>query len=100
MNKVVLQLWEESNVNQGFLSDGCSLHLSVSDRAAYVASIYKDRGTDIPEKYDRIVGEWIEVYISDKIYETLLNDKSMKIPESSFQNLIKFEDIIYNKSKI
>jgi hypothetical protein len=32
MNKVILQLWEESNTKEGFLSDGCSLHLNVKER--------------------------------------------------------------------
>ena len=36
MNKVILQLWEESNVNEGILSDGCSLHLNLSERDIYV----------------------------------------------------------------
>lgn len=99
MNKVILQLWEESNSNLGFLSDGCSLHLSLSYRDNYVKSIYKDRSEEVPDKYDRIVGESVEVFISDNLYDMLLRDGGdIKIPESSFQNLIKFEDIIYNKS--
>jgi len=100
MNKVILQLWEESNVNEGILSDGCSLHLNLSERDIYVKSVYQNRSADIPEKYDRIVGDSVEVFVSDNIYDILLRDKNMKLPESAFQNLLKFEDIIYNRSEI
>ena len=31
-----------------------------------------------------------------EIYNKLKTEMSMKIPESAFQNLLKFEEIIYN----
>ena len=59
MNKVILQLWEESNTKEGFLSDGCSLHLSVKERDIYVSSIYNSRDNSIiPNEYDRLSG-WL-----------------------------------------
>ena len=100
MNRVILQLWQESNINGELLSDGCSLHISLSERDNYVSYIYKNRGEEVPERYDRIVGDSVEVFVSDNIYNTLLSDKNMKVPESAFQNLLKFEDIIYNRSEI
>ena len=58
MNKVLLQLWEESNTKEGFLSDGCSLHLNLKERDIFVSSVYKNRDNSIiPNEYDRIVGE-------------------------------------------
>lgn len=100
MNKVFLQLWEESNIKDGFLSDGCSLHVNSEQRDLYVSSIYADRDISVPEKYDRVVGECIEVFVTDKLYQMVENDKSVKLSESSFQNLLKFEEIIYNESKV
>jgi len=97
MNKVLLQLWEESNNNNDFLSDGCSLHIDLTQRNNYISSIYGDRSHN-SEGYDRIVGDCVEVFVTDKLYEMIKNDKSVKLPESSFQNLLTFEDIIYNKS--
>lgn len=100
MNKVFLQLWEESNINQEFLSDGCSLHIDLSQRKNYIDSIYSLRGSEFSEKHDRTVGDYIEVFVTDKLYEMIESEKSIKLPESSFQNLLKFEDIIYNKAEI
>lgn len=101
MNKVFLQLWEESNAKDGFLSDGCSLHIDLKERDNYVASIYRGRiDSSIPNQYDRIVGNWVEVYVDDKLYNMILNEKSVKLPENAFQNLLKFEEIIFNKSEI
>ena len=100
MNKVILQLWQESNIDEGSLSDGCSLHISVEERNFYVSNIYRGRNSDVPDKYDRIVGDYIEVFVSDEIYNKLKTEMSMKIPESAFQNLLKFEELIYNKESI
>jgi hypothetical protein len=101
MNKVILQLWEESNTKDGFLSDGCSLHIDLKERDKYVASVYKGRdNSSIPNEYDRIVGDWVEVFVDDKLYNMILTDMSVKLPENSFQNLLKFEEIIFNKDII
>lgn len=101
MNKVVLQLWEESNTKEGFLSDGCSLHISLKERDKYVTSIYKGRdNSSIPNEYDRIVGDWVEVFVEDKIFNMIIEKKSVKINESAFQNLLKFEEIIFNTDTI
>ena len=100
MNKVTLQLWEESNINNEFLSDGCSLHIDSNERNKYVDSIYSNRTSDLPSSYDRIVGDSIDVFVNDTIYDMILKDGSIKLSENSFQNLIKFEDIIFNKAVI
>lgn len=100
MNRVILQFWEESNIKGEFLSDGCSLHLSLNERNSYIAAIYSSRGSEIPDTYDRILGDPVEVFVTDKLYELILSDKSIKIPESALHNLLKLEDIIYNKSTI
>jgi hypothetical protein len=101
MNKVFLQLWEESNKKEGFLSDGCSLHLSLDERNKYVSDVYSKRDTSlVPDEYDRTVGSESVVYVTDTIFEMIKKDKSVKISETAFQNLIKFEDIIINSSEI
>lgn len=99
MNKVLLQLWEESSTDNSFLSDGCSLHIDLTQRNNYISTIYGDRSQNIGG-YDRIVGDFLEVFVTDKLYEMIKEQKTVKLPESSFQNLLTFEDIIYNKSEI
>lgn len=100
MNKVILQLWEESTSSDGVLSDGCSLHLTVDERNKYVADIYKKRTEEVPEKYDSIVGEYIEAFVIDSVYELITKEINVKLPESAFQNLLKFEELIIDNSKI
>jgi hypothetical protein len=101
MNKVVLQLWEESNTKEGFLSDGCSLHFNVDERDIYLSVVYNNRDNSIiPNEYDRIVGDWIEVFVEDKLFNMIEREKSVKIDEASFQNLLKFEEIIFNEATI
>jgi len=101
MNKVVLQLWEESNTKEGFLSDGCSLHIDLQERNKYISSVYGERDFDnVPNQYDRIVGDDVEVFVDDKIYNLIILEKSVKLNEAAFQNLLKFEEIIFNTATI
>jgi hypothetical protein len=101
MNKVILQLWEESNQNDGVFSNGCSIHFNEQERLKFISDIYHNRESSvIPDEYDSVVGEGIEVFITDSIYNLLSTSKSVKISEVEFQNLIKFEDIIYNTETI
>lgn len=100
MNKVFLQLWEESNTKEGFLSDGCSLHINLEERNKYVSSIYDDRDENVPNQYDRKIGDEVVVFVDDKIYNMIESEKTVKLDEASFQNLLKFEEIIFNTATI
>ena len=101
MNKVVLQLWEESNEDGGFLNNGCSIHLDSEERKKYVESIYSNRDESIvPFVYDKIIGKGINVYIDDNLYKIILNEKSIKLSQIEFVNMLKFDEIIYNESEI
>jgi hypothetical protein len=98
MNKIILQLWEESNLNDINLSNGCSLHIDLNEKNKYIKSIYDNRDSNVPDKYDRIVGDSVSVLISDELYNNLIKNKNLKLSESSFQNLKKFSDIIYKNN--
>lgn len=98
MNKVLLQLWEESNINNEQLTNGCSLHLDKNERDKYVVSCIISG--EIPNNYDRTIGDAVDVFIIDSLYEKLSNLKSIKLDEASFQNMINLEDIIYNEQTI
>jgi len=101
MNKVILQLWEESNQEDGVFSNGCSIHLNEDERLKFISNIYSNReSSEVPNEYDSTVGDGIEVFITDSIYNLLDVSKSVKISEVELQNLIKFEDLIYNSLTI
>jgi len=95
MNTVYLQIWEESEREWGIRPDGCSIHLSIEDRDNYIKSIYSERigVPEVPEIYDRTVGEPIEAYISDSLYKLVDKDKSVRLMEYEMNNLYNLEEI-------
>jgi hypothetical protein len=98
MNKIILQLWEESIKNGTFLSSGCTLHLNLKERDKYVDSIYSNRNENsIPNVYDKIIGDPIVVYVNDEMYNNITVEKSIKISQVEFLNMIKFGEIISNE---
>ena len=94
MNSVYLQIWEESDIDSGYIPDGCSLHLSNEDRDSYIESIYSNRSSDIPSVYDRVIGKSIEVYIPDKLFDIVYRDRSIRIMEHEMNNLLTLSEII------
>lgn len=94
-NKVVICFWEESSKNGDITLDGCSLHLTDSDRLEYIEEIYSNRTDQIPDTYDRIVGDnGYDGYITDDIYNKLLEEKSIRLSQVEFSNLMKMEEVI------
>ena len=99
MNRVVLQFWEESCRGKNPIPDGCSIHLSSEDRKNYIDSIYKERiGCEVPDEYDRIVGSEIESFIDDALYEILKKEKSIRLYQHQYSNLINMNEIIIKET--
>jgi hypothetical protein len=94
MNKVVLQLWEESEKGFGTRPDGCSIHIDLYNRNNYIRYIYGSRGDIVPETYDKIIGSELEAFIDDELFKKLNVEKSIRLIEPELNNLIKFEEII------
>ena len=94
MKKVFLQHWEESERGWGIRPDGCSLHFTLEDRQKYIDSIYKNRNaSNVPDEYDRICGEAIEVSIKEELYDSIENG-TLRLLRHEMHNLIKLEEII------
>lgn len=94
MNRVYLQLWVHSERGLGFLTDGCSLHLDLTERSKFISDIYSERGDLVPEQYDCYFDDSFEVYVDDMLFETILIHGSVRLDESSLRNLILMDDII------
>jgi len=95
MNKVYLQIWEESIIDQGTRPDGCSLHIDLESNKSYLRSIYEFReNMKIPNEYDSAVGEPIEVLVNDNVYELIKIDKTIRLLQNEFNNLIQLKDIL------
>ncbi len=94
MNKVVLQLWEESERGFGTRPDGCSIHIDSDNRNNYIKSIYDSRSDKVPNTYDKIIGSELEAFIDDELFKKLNDEKSLRLIEPELNNLIKFEELI------
>jgi hypothetical protein len=100
MNKVILQFWEESERGWGTRPDGCSLHLDINSRNSYVEKIYEDRkSSDVPDEYDRIVGEPIDAFISDVMFARVKLKTNVRIHEHELNNLMNMAEIIVKDDK-
>ena len=95
MKKVFLQFWEESEKGWGVRPDGCSLHINVQNHKEYLCNIYKDRDTNnIPNIYDKIVGDLIIVSVKKDLYELVEKDLTVRLLQYELFNLIKLREII------
>jgi len=95
MNKVYLQIWEESIINEGTRPYGCSLHIDLESNKRYLRSIYEFReNMRIPNEYDTAVGEPIEVLVNDNVFELIKIEKTIRLLQNEFNNLIQLKDIL------
>lgn len=95
MNKVLLQVWEESNKKEGIRQDGCSLHIDESNRKSYIKNIYKNRNVNVvSSSYQRIVGDASYVTLSIELYNKLKKSKSIRLMRYEMNNLLDVEEII------
>lgn len=83
MERVLIQLWELQE--DEFLSDGCSLHLTESDRDKFIKNI--DNKFEVP------IGKTTEVLVGEKIFEILELRRNIRLSENEMNNLIGMGDI-------
>ena len=96
MKKIILQFWEQSEKTKYIEPDGCSLHLELKIHKDFVEDFYKCRiNKPVPIKYNRVVGNPIEVMVSKDLYELLLIDKSLVLEQYQLNNLIKLDNILF-----
>lgn len=94
MNKVILQLWEESTINEEPISDGCSIHIDLQERDKFVDDIYEKRkGMKVPKTYVRIVGSPIEAFIETALFTKLIKEKNIRLKQNELNNLVYFEEL-------
>jgi hypothetical protein len=94
MKTILLQFWEESE--RGLVRpDGASLHIDLESYNSYIKGVYDDRDIEnVPDEYDRVIGSLLESKVSDDIYNVILKEKNMRIPQYQLNNLIKLKNII------
>lgn len=98
MKKVYAQIWEESELGYGVREDGISLHLTLQNAKNFINNIYTNReNKDIPNSYDRILGDIFEIKISNSLYRELCeSDLGIRIPQHSLNNLKNLGEIEFS----
>lgn len=94
-NKIIITFWEESKGDDDISPDGCSIHLSESGRKKYIKSIYSDRTDDVPDSYDRPIGDFgYTAYVTDAIYNKLKEELDIRLSQVELKNLMVMEELI------
>lgn len=94
MEKVILQLWEESS-NGDIQPDGCSLHIDNKSHNEFTSDLYLSRiCKDLPESFERAIGNPIEVSVTKEIFEILKKNQSVRIQQYEMNNLLNLNEII------
>jgi hypothetical protein len=95
MRTILMQFWEESEKGWGIRPDGASLHIDKQSHKRYIKEVYNDRDiNNIPNEYERIVGEPIEVKVEEEIYNIVSSEKTLRLAQYQLSNLIKLKNII------
>jgi hypothetical protein len=94
MKKAILQLWEETERDGVIQPDGCSLHFDKIALTQFTSDIYSNRTEDVvPEVYERVIGEPIEVSVTESIYNIISEMKSVRIQQYEMNNLLGLKEI-------
>jgi hypothetical protein len=96
MSELILQIWEESTLGN-VIQDGCSLHLNEESRKRYINEYYSTIGGNIPNVYERAVGEPSEVMVSKVLCDITKESGSIRLMQSELNNLFSIGDIILKK---
>lgn len=93
MRLAIIQIWEESFSDNSISPDGCTLHIDKEYRNRYVENFYNNRTNEIPDTYERIVGRESFVKISEELWDLVSINKTIRVTEVEFNNLIGFKKI-------
>lgn len=95
MNQVLLQIWEESELNCSIKPDGCSLHFNEICHKNYINSVLDKRidCENVPEIYESFVGEPVYAFVNDVIYSIVQRDKNIRLSEPEMNNLLGLKEI-------
>lgn len=99
MKTALLQLWEESINDNSIIPDGCSLHINSTYRDEYIENIYSDRSQSIKDNYhyDRFVGDYLIVFIDERLYKIIEKRKTIKLSQVEMSNLLNFNEIVIDE---
>lgn len=93
MNKVILQLWEQSEKKEDITPVGCSLHIDYESHIEYIGRYFGNLRDDIPNRYMRPVSKPIEVIVTDMLYAVIVSDGNVIVQQHELNNLVQLKDI-------
>ena len=89
-----MQLWETSDRNTGLLADGCSLHFDSASCEDYVAEFNSSKLEEVPDYYEKELGNYFDVFVTDTIFIRMMLERNIRISQSELNNLLLLEEII------
>ena len=98
--EVLLQYWEESERGWGVRPDGCSLHINKDSYESYINSVYENRTDIVPDEYERVIGSYINIIVSESIYNKVLENGNIRLSEVELNNIIKLKEIILSSVQL
>jgi chaperonin GroEL (HSP60 family) len=90
MNKCILQRWEFFD-GKDYLPSGSTIHIDKNSHNKYLENIYNRKES---ESLDVVLGTYINCFVSDSIFDSLTQRKTIILSENELNNLISLEDII------
>lgn len=94
MKEIILQIWQQSDIDSGFSPDGCSLHIDAEEHRKFINSSYNLRNFyEIPDSYESVVGEPTGVLVNENIFLIMQSKKSVRLQQHEMNNLIGLKEI-------
>ena len=100
LEEIIYVSWEESERGWGTRPDGCSLHLTQKDYAAYLNRYWATMPQEVPDEYSRPAGRPVIAYARKPLYNRIKRegDYGLRLYESE-DALVKSNDLIYGKDR-
>jgi hypothetical protein len=95
MEKIILQIWEESILDDSPILLGASLHINEEMCNNFINEKYKNRTNKTPKKYIRKIGNHTNCLVSKTLYSEILDKGgTIFIKDHQLHNLVMFNKLI------
>lgn len=93
MKNIFIQLWEVYSKTEGIFSDGCSLHIDKNECIKFIEQIKSQRTQQVPDIYEKELGNFFHVNVSQELFLKLIGEKSIRISQTELSNLLLMDEI-------
>jgi len=96
LTEIIYVAWEESERGWGTRPDGCSLHLTRSDAAAFECAYWATMPEEAPDEYSRPSSTPLVADVRQELYEKIKQEKNgLRLGRWEESKVVKEEDLVY-----